>query len=1056
MEQAVFKQSFPAFPIYEEAIDKLKLMLVEDGISTDEELNDLQGKSETALDFIEAIAMLPKVTPEVLAKKEADILNIPFIKLDESQITSEIFKLVDVKIIKSRKVLPIKLNGAELLVGTVAPNDASLLTGLHPSMAVKPAKVLADQLDAKIAQLTGAKAPAKKGRRKRLGEILVESNYCTQEALDDAFQKAKDAKLRLGAYLVKNNICSNKQISIALSKQFDIPFIDLDESLVDPVVGSLLTEKFCQDKIICPVKKDEKGKLVIAMTDPTDIMTIDYIEQITGMRVAPVVSSELSIINSLNNLYGENVDALADSIGTDGTEKKDGDDDLGSLDENDAPIIKLVNLILTQAVMMNVSDIHIEIYESEFRIRFRQDGTMKLFMTPARAAHAGLVSRIKVMSNLDIAETRRPQDGRIKLNIQDRKVDLRVSCIPCVWGEKIVMRICDQGNLKVDLKDLGFEPFVLEKFMKGVQAPNGIVLVTGPTGSGKTTTLYSSLFLLNKPTENIMTAEDPVEYNLMGINQVQCHADIGLDFSAALRSFLRQDPDVIMLGEIRDFETASIAIKAALTGHLVISTLHTNDAPATVARLLNMGIEPFSLSSSLRIVQAQRLVKRICKSCAEEYKPEPDLLKTLGIDQKLLHRLQLENEYELENLMFKKGKGCPDCDNTGLKGRQGIYEVLEITPKFRELIERGATTEEMRRQAIRDGMLSLRDSALYKLITGRTTVSEVVGTTVDAGGREDDEAEEKPKMAEESNEKTMAASQKAKEEEEKYRAEELAADAAANGTPLQITTGAPVNVANVDVLARELHEFNSILAKVSAMPAQGNVPAGASGSAIQAAVSDAILKSNIAAPLNAIKTYAAKKEDAAKVLPIIQAQGQKMEHNVRNLITQFSEFAPKVGKYPINQLVEKEIFGNAKNHVVTARLLSGNKEIGKVLKLSKNLPENLPAVKVDLEAFSTIASNVFINSLIGLGAKGGEIKVVTRLKPNTTDKVELVIFDNGSGISLEQQKNLFKPFGNAGKSSLGLGLAVAQKLLHSLGGEISIKSVPEKSTLVTIELPAAA
>ena len=1049
MEQAAFKKSFPAFPISEEAITQLKQLLVKDGVSTDEELNKLQAGAKTPLDFVEAVSGLAKVTPEVLAKAESEILKVPYVKLDETQINNEIFKLIDVKIIKSKNVLPIKLNGAELMVGSVEPGNADLFVGLHPSMAIKPAKVLGDQLESKIAQLTGAKAPRKKSQqRKRLGDILVDSKYCKPEQIDDAFKKAKEQKLRLGAYLVKNGVITNKQLSIALSKQYDIPFIDLDESLVDPVVGSLLTQKFCQDHILCPVKK-ENGKLVLAMTDPTDIITIDQIEMMTGMRVSPVVSSELSIIAALDNLYGESVDSLADGIG--GEEKKSDDDDgLGELSENDAPIIKLVNLILTQAVVLHVSDIHIEIYESEFRIRFRQDGTMKLFMTPAKAAHAGLVSRIKVMSNLDIAETRRPQDGRIKLNMQDRKIDLRVSCIPCVWGEKIVMRICDQGNLKVDLKDLGFEPFVLEKFMNGVQAPNGIVLVTGPTGSGKTTTLYSSLFLLNKPTENIMTAEDPVEYNLMGINQVQCHADIGLDFSAALRSFLRQDPDVIMLGEIRDFETASIAIKAAMTGHLVISTLHTNDAPATVARLLNMGIEPFSLSSSLRIVQAQRLVKRICKHCAEEYKPEPDLLQSLNINEKTLERLRLNDQYTMDNLVFMKGKGCEECDNSGLKGRQGIYEVLEITPKFRELIESNATTEDMRRQAIKDGMLSLRESALYKLITGRTTVSEVVGTTVDAGGREEDdeEANKKPKMAEESNEKTMAASQKAKEAAEKRKAEE-ALEEQRSSSPLQITAGASVNVANVDALTKELHEFNSILAKVSSIPSN-------TSAVNNAVVSDSILKSNIAAPLNAIKTYAAKKEDAAKVLPIIQAQGQKMEHNVKNLITQFSEFAPKIGKFQINQLVEKEIFGNVKSHVVTARLLSGVKEIGKNLKLSKNLPVNLPPINVDMEAFSTIISNVFINSLIGLGAKGGEIKVVTRLKPKTNNIVELVIFDNGCGIPLEQQKNLFKPFGNAGKNSLGLGLAVAQKLLHALKGEITIKSTPNTSTLVSIELPAAA
>lgn len=1026
MDQAAFKLSFPAFPSDADSIDKLCRLMINDGIIRPQAWEDLKNKHADPAALVEAVAMLDDITPELLALKEATILNVPFIKIDETQIPQDAFKLIDLKIIKERRIIPIKINGPELIVGTVSPGDPALLVGTNATLALKAAKVLGDALDTKISQMAGEKTTQKgggKGQKKRLGDILVESKYCTAEQLDKALKGAKDEKLRMGAYLVKHGILSNKQLSIALSKQFNIPFIDLDESLVDPVLATLLPKKLCHEQILCPVKR-ENNKLVLAMTDPTDIITIDHIEMMTGMRVSPVVSSELSIIAALGNLYGENIDALADGIGSGGAGGDD-NDELGDMGENDAPIIKLVNLILTQAVVMNVSDIHVEIYESELRIRFRQDGTMKLFMTPARAAHAGLISRIKVMANLDIAETRRPQDGRIKLNMQNRKIDLRVSCIPCVWGEKVVMRICDQGNLKVDLKDLGFEPFVLERYMEGVKCSNGIVLVTGPTGSGKTTTLYSSLFLLNNPSINIMTAEDPVEYNLMGINQVQCHADIGLDFSAALRSFLRQDPDVIMLGEIRDYETASIAIKAAMTGHLVISTLHTNDAPATVARLLNMGIEPFSLSTSLRIVQAQRLVKRICKTCAEEYKPDSDLLLSLGIDEKMLQKLHLDDKYNMGNLVFRKGTGCPDCDNTGLKGRQGIYEVLTMTQKFRELIETKATTEDMRRQALLDGMLSLRESALYKLITGATTVQEVFHTTIDAGGHSEEE-DDKPKMAEESTQTPEPVAH-----------------------PVQTITTGSIGGGNIGDLARELHEFNSILARVSGAPTS-------SAAVSHSAISSEILKSNISAPLEAIKAHAAKTDQADKVLPIIQAQGQKMEHNVRNLITHFSDFSPKLAKLQLNQLIEQEIFAGLKHHVVTARLLSGIKDIGKNLKVSKNLPQDLPSVKIDAEAFATIASNIFINALIGLGAKGGEIKVVTRLKPKTTDRVEFIIFDSGSGMTAEQQSHLFTPFVTPGKKSLGLGLAVAQKLVRQLNGDITIKSTPDTSTLVTVELPAAA
>ncbi len=1026
MDQAAYKLSFPAFPTDEESLEKLGRLLINDSIITSQFWEDTRKQHSNPAEFIQAIAASDKITPEILAVREAVILNIPFIKIDETQISQDAFKLIDLKLIKEKRIIPIKINGPELVIGTVAPADTSLLTGAHATLALKPAKVLGDALDTKISQMSGEKPAQKagKGQKKRLGDILVESKYCTAEQLDKALKGAKEEKLRMGAYLVKHGILSNKQLSIALSKQFNIPFIDLDESLVDPVLATLLPKKLCHEQILCPVKR-ENNKLVLAMTDPTDIITIDHIEMMTGMRVSPVVSSELSIIAALGNLYGENIDALADGIGGANGQNSGADElaELSGMDENDAPIIKLVNLILTQAVVLNVSDIHIEIYENELRIRFRQDGTMKVFMTPARAAHAGVISRIKVMASLDIAETRRPQDGRIKLNMQNRKIDLRVSCIPCVWGEKVVMRICDQGNLKVDLKDLGFEPFVLEKYMEGVESPNGIVLVTGPTGSGKTTTLYSSLFLLNNPSINIMTAEDPVEYNLMGINQVQCHADIGLDFNAALRSFLRQDPDVIMLGEIRDFETASIAIKAALTGHLVISTLHTNDAPATVARLLNMGIEPFSLSSSLRIVQAQRLVKKVCKTCGQEFKPDKDLIQSLGINDRLLRKLHLDDRFTLDNLVFKRGTGCPDCDNTGPKGRQGIYEVLSMTQKFRELIENRATTEDMRRQALLDGMLSLRESALYKLLTGSTSVEEVFGTTIDAGGQSEEEGGIAGKP------KTAAASAKP-----------------AAAQTVATTTMAGTGGGNIGDLARELHEFNSILARVS-----GAAP----GAAAHAAISGEILKSNLAAPLEAIKAQAAKSDQADKVLPIIQAQGQKMEHNVRNLISHFSEFTPNLGTQQLNQLVEKEIFAGLKNHVITARLLSGNKEIGKNLKVSKNLPENLPNVRIDAEAFSTIASNLFINALIGLGAKGGEIKVVTRIKPKTTNRVEFIIFDSGSGISVEQQSHLFQPFSATGKKSLGLGLAVAQKLVKQLNGDITIKSTPDTSTLVTVELPAA-
>ena len=1013
MDQNLFKNSFPGFPCDDEAIEKLGRLLAQEELLEIAAFAELKSQFPDNSALVEAIALRENITPKDLAVIEADILNIPYIELDATSIPIEAFKLVGIDLIKSKRVIPIKITGQELLTGAVYPADPEILTvvGSNSSLAVKPAKVLLDQFENKVAQMTGDKSAKaqKKGQKKRLGDILVDSKYITNDQLSEALQGAKNEKLRMGAYLVKHGFLTNKQLSIALSKQFDIPFIDLDENLVDPVLATLLPKKLCYEQILCPVKR-EQGKLVLAMTDPTDIITIDHIEMMTGMRISPVVSSELSIVAALGNLYGENIDALADSIGTGGL---GGDDEgLPDMGEDDAPIIKLVNLILTQAVQLNVSDIHIEVYEHELRVRFRQDGVLKLYMTPAKAAHAGVISRIKVMSNLDIAETRKPQDGRIKLNLQSKKVDIRVSCIPCVWGEKVVMRICDQSNLKVDLGDLGFEPFVLETYMDGVKSPNGIVLVTGPTGSGKTTTLYSSLFLLNNPAVNIMTAEDPVEYNLMGINQVQCHPDIGLDFSAALRSFLRQDPDIIMLGEIRDYETASIAIKAAMTGHLVISTLHTNDAPSTVARLLNMGIEPFSLSTSLRIVEAQRLIKKVCKTCATEFKPDKSLLQTLGIDQKLLKKLQLDQTHDMNNLVFKRGAGCPDCDNTGIKGRQGIYEVLTMTDKFRQLVEDRATTEDMRRQAMADGMLSLRESALYKLIGGITNPEEVIKTTM---GAEDDLVEEEDKS------KTPFIP---------------------DHSPVKVSVEPGMSIGGIDALTTELHEFNNIINRVSG------------GAETPTSIDGDLLKKNIADPLAAIRTQAAKSAEADKILPLIQAQGQKVDFNIKNLLNYFSDKKPQLKEAQLNQLVESLIFARLKQHVVTARLVSGDKDVGKGLKVSKNLPKDLPNTKVDADFFAAVVDNIFVNALIAVSG-GGEIKVVTRKKPKVDNRIELIIFDSGKGIPVPEQQNLFKAFTPIGRKTMGLGLAVSKKLIQMHQGDISIKSTPDTSTLVTIDLPVA-
>ncbi len=568
-------------------------------------------------------------------------------------------------------------------------------------------------------------------KRLRLGDALLQDGLVNEEQLQKALEIQKQSGKRLGAVLVEMGVVTENDIVTVLGKQLGIPYINLSNYLIDPATVRIIPENIARRHQLIPINK-VGNKLTVAMVDPLNILAIDDIQFMTGLVVKPVVATSTDINEALNNAYGNEgkMDELMEDLGDIGKDANEGGDlgNLEELDENDAPIIRLVNLVISNAVAEGVSDIHIEPFDKDIRIRYRLDGDLRINMEPPKRAQAAITSRVKIMSQLDIAEKRLPQDGRIKIKVNNRPIDLRVATIPTVWGEKIVMRILDQSNLKLDLTDLGFEPKSLEKFMGAIAMPNGIVLVTGPTGSGKTTTLYSALHTVNQIDVNVMTAEDPVEYNLHGINQVQCKAEIGLTFAAALRSFLRLDPDVIMVGEIRDFETCEIAVKASLTGHLVLSTLHTNDAPSTIGRLLNMGIEPFMVATSLILVQAQRLVKVICKDCKIEYKPKPDVLKMLGVTPEMLVKLELPH-LNLKNLLFYKGKGCEKCGGKGYKGRVGIYEVMAVSDNIRRMILDRASTLELKETARAEGMLSLRESALRKVLLGKTTVEEVFAVT---------------------------------------------------------------------------------------------------------------------------------------------------------------------------------------------------------------------------------------------------------------------------------------------------------------------------------------
>ncbi len=568
----------------------------------------------------------------------------------------------------------------------------------------------------------------------RLGEILVKDSLISADQLKQALDYQKKNGGRLGTCLVKMGLVSDDDITAVLSRQYGVPSINLKFYEVDPAVIKLVPQETAVRYQIVPLSR-VGSTLTIAMTDPTNVFAMDDIKFMTGFNVEPVVASETAISEAIHKFYGEveSVEEL-DKVMKDLTgEEADAlelaaeetEMDLASLSKaaEEAPIIKLCNLILTDAVKRGASDIHVEPYEKEYRVRFRIDGILQNVMAPPMKLKDAMTSRIKIMSKLDISEKRLPQDGRIMIKYlkdgKKKELDFRVSTVPTLFGEKIVLRLLDKENLRLDMTKLGFEPEALAKFERQILKPYGMVLVTGPTGSGKTNTLYSSVARLNTAETNIMTAEDPVEFQLPGINQVQMKEQIGLNFASALRAFLRQDPNIILVGEIRDFETAEIAVKAALTGHLVLSTLHTNDAPSTISRLMNMGIEPFLVATSVNLICAQRLVRRICVQCKEPLQIQSEALTEAGFSPE-----------EAMKTTVQHGKGCATCNNTGYKGRVGLYEVMEINDELRELILVGASALELKKKAMEQGMITLRRSGLQKVASGLTTMEEVLRETV--------------------------------------------------------------------------------------------------------------------------------------------------------------------------------------------------------------------------------------------------------------------------------------------------------------------------------------
>ncbi len=602
-------------------------------------------------------------------------------------------------------------------------------------------------------------APAAKNSP-RIGDLLLREGLVTQEQLNKALSEHRANGSRLGYNLVKLGYVKETDLTRMLARQHKMPAVDLAKFQVDPRIAKLIPGALALKHNVLPVKRDGRT-LTVAMSDPGAMAVLDDIKFITRLDIFPVIAGEFTLRNAIEKFY-ESGEAQMETLLSDIADTEDieildteiednANAGIAAIDE--APVVKLINAIMTDAVKKGASDIHFECFEKELRVRYRIDGALQEIMKPPIKMRPALISRFKIMASLNIAERRVPQDGRIKLKLGTKVIDFRVSTLPTLFGEKVVLRILDKGNLTLDLEKFGIEPRAERELMEAIANPYGMVLVTGPTGSGKTTTLYSALSKINNIDVNIMTAEDPVEYNLFGINQVLVRTEIGMTFAAALKAFLRQDPNIIMLGEIRDLETGGIAIKAALTGHLVLSTLHTNSAPETITRLMDMGIEPFNVASALNLVLAQRLVRRICSKCAEAYKMDPAEIVAAKVDDGVTLRDlaftdmalndakaratdaakpymdKLSLDTRMEDIPLFRGKGCEQCDGSGLKGRQGLYEVLNMTPRLRKLIMTSAGAAEIQKAAIEEGMLTLRMDGWLKVIKGITTLDQVVRET---------------------------------------------------------------------------------------------------------------------------------------------------------------------------------------------------------------------------------------------------------------------------------------------------------------------------------------
>jgi type IV pilus assembly protein PilB len=753
---------------------RLGHLLVAEGLISEQQLAKALAEQKHPEDLGSTLLRLRFIFEEQLVGFLSRQYGIPSIVLSRIEIDPDVLALVPVSVAKMYDVLPIKRHGTALTLAMADPTNVFAIDNVAFLTELQVTPVVASQaaIHKAMVRMYGAPPPAAPdvvatgsttqtggevdegptsltpladdaasvaslpwlggiGRpvNRRLGDLLVADGLITPDQLTKALEEQKGTTEKLGSILVRMGAIQEEQLIGFLSRQYGIPTITLSQLDLDSDVLRLLPSSVAKKYDVLPITR-QGSSLTLAVADPTNLAALDEIAFLTNLQVTPVVASQAAIRGAIERNYEEKAAAITDLLTEIANEvshlevvEDDGQSkiDVIELEESadQAPVVRLVNMVLVDAIRKGASDVHWEPYEKIFRIRFRLDGVLHEMLAPAKRLEPAIISRLKIMSSLDIAERRLPQDGRIKLRYNTREIDFRVSILPTIFGEKAVLRILDKDALKLDLTELGFDSWSLEKFTHAIHQPYGMVLITGPTGSGKTTTLYSAIHTINKPDHNIMTAEDPVEYNLKGVNQVQVDEGVGRTFAAALRSFLRQDPDVILVGETRDLETAQISIRAALTGHLVFSTLHTNDCPSTIARLVDMGIPPFLISSALVLLLAQRLGRKVCQNCKQPYEIEEESLTAYGHVPTGLGKVEIF-----------KGKGCQVCNFTGMKGRIAIYEVMPISEELREAILKGAPTAELREVAQAQGMKTLRQAGLQKVLEGTTTVDEVLRVTM--------------------------------------------------------------------------------------------------------------------------------------------------------------------------------------------------------------------------------------------------------------------------------------------------------------------------------------